>query len=697
MTTLHRSRLFALSSSLALGIAAQLAPVQQASAEVPAARIVREPPAALLRGAPATPGTSGPSLMTATPLKARPQTSNVGTEVFYDLAIRYVDGKIYNPDTQTDDAVHLRAFQGEATDPLIPYIGPKVELWPGETFRLTLRNELPEDDPSCEPRDEHNGPHCFNSTNMHTHGLWVSPSGNSDNVLLTIKPQTSFQYEYNVPADHPAGTFWYHPHLHGATALQVASGMAGPLIIRGDRLPKPREDGSLIPGDIDTLLTAPSGEAFRERVLVFQQIAYACRDQDGKIKTDADGKWICETGDVGGIESYAGQFGITATGNTVWNASGRRTAINGLVEPYVVGAKAGTVERWRFIHAGVRDSIRLSFRKLDPAQDSAKPGKGQQAREQFIQQACTGAPLAQFAIAGDGLTRNAVSTRDSTVFQPGYREDLLMVFPEPGTYCIVDETLYPEQSVNNESYPRELLGYVTVEGSAAGKAPEAVLRQALETAAKTRMPQGKVRDKVLADLADGLKLNAFAPHADIAAGEVTGQRSLGFQIVLPGSPDQAPLFEVGEIGTGSNGEPVPLNSSPYEPGRLDRLLELGAVDEWKLTAFSFGHPFHIHVNPFQIVFVKDPEGNEVSGAPVPDADGIPSQYANMQGTWRDTLFLQQGYTATVRSRYRRYIGDFVLHCHILDHEDEGMMQNVRIALPGTANSGMPTPMPMAHH
>ncbi|WP_349572740.1 multicopper oxidase family protein [Azotobacter salinestris] len=697
MTTLHRSRLFALSSSLALGIAAQLAPVQQASAEVPAARIVREPPAALLRGAPAAPGTSGPSLMAATPLKARPQTSNVGTEVFYDLAIRYVDGKIYNPDTQTDDAVRLRAFQGEATDPLIPYIGPKVELWPGETFRLTLRNELPEDDPSCEPRDEHNGPHCFNSTNMHTHGLWVSPSGNSDNVLLTIKPQTSFQYEYNVPADHPAGTFWYHPHLHGATALQVASGMAGPLIIRGDRLPKPREDGSLIPGDIDTLLTAPSGEAFRERVLVFQQIAYACRDQDGKIKTDADGKWICETGDVGGIESYAGQFGITATGNTVWNASGRRTAINGLVEPYVVGAKAGTVERWRFIHAGVRDSIRLSFRKLDPAQASARPGKGQQTREQFIQQACTGAPLAQFAVAGDGLTRNAVSTRDSTVFQPGYREDLLMVFPEPGTYCIVDETLHPEQSVNNESYPRELLGYVTVEGSAAGKAPEAVLRQALEAAAKARMPQGKVRDKVLADLADGLKLNAFAPHADVAASEVTGQRSLGFQIVLPGSPDQAPLFEVGEIGTGGNGEPVPLNSSPYEPGRLDRLLELGAVDEWKLTAFSFGHPFHIHVNPFQIVSVKDPEGNEVSGAPVPDANGIPSQYANMQGTWRDTLFLQQGYTATVRSRYRRYIGDFVLHCHILDHEDEGMMQNVRIALPGTANSGMPTPMPMAHH
>ncbi|SEJ31226.1 Multicopper oxidase with three cupredoxin domains (includes cell division protein FtsP and spore coat protein CotA) [Azotobacter beijerinckii] len=691
MTSTHRGRLFALSSTVALGVAVQLAPVQQAAAEVPTARIVREPPAALLRGTPAAAGQSGPSLMAATPLKARPQTSSAGTEVFYDLHIDKVQSTLYNPDTGQDDEVELRAYKGEAVDPQIPYIGPKVELWPGETFRLTLHNDLDANDPSCVANGEHNGPHCFNSTNMHTHGLWVSPAGNSDNVLLKIAPQTSFQYEYNVPADHPAGTFWYHPHLHGSTALQVSSGMAGPLIIRGDRLPQAKGDGSLVSGDLDTLLTEPNGEALRERVLVFQQIAYACRDQDGNIKKDAAGKWVCDKGDVGGIESYKGQFGITPTGGTEWNASGRRTAINGLVEPYVVGARAGNVERWRFIHAGVRDSIRLSFRKLDPAQVAATPGKGQKAREQFIQQACTGAPLAQFAVASDGLTRGAVSRRDTTVFQPGYREDLLMVFPEPGTYCIVDETLRPEQSVNNESYPRELLGYVTVDGSAAGKTPEAVLAQALETAAKARMPQGKVRDKVLADLADGLKLSAFAPHADIAANDVTGHRSLGFQIVLP--PGQPPVFEVGEIGTGSDGKPVPINSSPYEPGRLDRLLELGAVDEWKLTAFAFGHPFHIHVNPFQIVSVKDPEGNEVSGAPVPDANGIPSQYANLQGTWRDTLFLQQGYTATVRSRYRRYIGDFVLHCHILDHEDEGMMQNVRIALPGTENSGMP----MAHH
>ena len=84
---------------------------------------------------------------------------------------------------------------------------------------------------------------------MHFHGLHVSPTGNSDNVLLNIAPQTHFEYEVNIPFDHPSGTFWYHPHRHGSTAMQVASGASGPLIVRGSR----RYAGGA-PGDIDTIL-----------------------------------------------------------------------------------------------------------------------------------------------------------------------------------------------------------------------------------------------------------------------------------------------------------------------------------------------------------------------------------------------------------------------------------------------------------
>merc|ERR1719230_514897 len=58
-------------------------------------------------------------------------------------------------------------------------------------------------------------------------------------------------YEYEIPKDHPSGTFWYHPHLHGSSALQVASGMVGALIVEDE------------PGDMD------------ETVLVLHEVSHS--------------------------------------------------------------------------------------------------------------------------------------------------------------------------------------------------------------------------------------------------------------------------------------------------------------------------------------------------------------------------------------------------------------------------------------
>src|SRR5258708_39789220 len=76
-------------------------------------------------------------------------------------------------------------------------------------------------------------PHELYITNLHTHGLHVSPAGNSDNVFREIPPGASFQYTFTIPPDHPSGTFWYHPHKHGSVAYQMANGMAGALIVEG--------------------------------------------------------------------------------------------------------------------------------------------------------------------------------------------------------------------------------------------------------------------------------------------------------------------------------------------------------------------------------------------------------------------------------------------------------------------------------
>jgi FtsP/CotA-like multicopper oxidase with cupredoxin domain len=109
--------------------------------------------------------------------------------------------------------------------------GPTLRIRPGDSLRIKLINDLSKKpDSYCGP--EHlNQPHCFNTTNIHTHGLHVSPRAPSDDPFLKIEPQTEYEYCFQVPKFHPAGTFWYHAHVHGSTGLQVMNGMAGALII----------------------------------------------------------------------------------------------------------------------------------------------------------------------------------------------------------------------------------------------------------------------------------------------------------------------------------------------------------------------------------------------------------------------------------------------------------------------------------
>src|SRR3954454_15201401 len=144
--------------------------------------------------------------------------------------------------------------------------GPTLRVRPGETLRVNLVNTLdalpsglpqnspficsPVTGPGQMPNSTEHAMTC--DTNLHVHGLHVSPSDNSDNIFLTVRAGESFQYEYQIPENHPAGFYWYHPHLHGTVTNQVFAGLAGPIIVEGD---------------IDAL---PGVAGVPERVLVLQ-------------------------------------------------------------------------------------------------------------------------------------------------------------------------------------------------------------------------------------------------------------------------------------------------------------------------------------------------------------------------------------------------------------------------------------------
>lgn len=100
--------------------------------------------------------------------------------------------------------------------------GPLWEARVGDTVTVNFTNRLKQ------------------PTNLHFHGLHIPPTGNADNVFLSVPPGEQQQYEFAIAPDHPGGLFWYHPHQHGLVAEQVFGGLAGPLIVRGavDEIPE---------------------------------------------------------------------------------------------------------------------------------------------------------------------------------------------------------------------------------------------------------------------------------------------------------------------------------------------------------------------------------------------------------------------------------------------------------------------------
>ena len=631
---------------------------------------------------------------------------------------------INNPDPNDayggEDPVTLRSFGGCKS-------GPMIEVKPGNTLRVDLSNQLDASDPSCLAIPPSGlslppGVGCFNTTNLHTHGLHVSPAGNGDNVLLNIAPQTNFPYEINIPADHPSGTFWYHSHRHGSTALQVSSGASGVLIVRGDRsYTSPTAENPHPMADIDTILHNPHGVAMPEQLFLFQQIAYACFNNDpslsggpwqqiftseGMYDINSSGKsvtapWTCPKSEsqpyvtAGAIEN----FSLQLDSPRIWDTNGRFTSINGVVQPTLTIA-AGEIQRWRFVHSGIHDTINLQLVRAAPIgatnliATSSLTGNRQQQKAN-VTLSCPATPqtlIPQFEIAADGLTRTKMRTLSgisgssaigSNYLQPGYRSDVLIVFPEDGDYCLLDQAAPPQERASNgkggqgPSIP-QLLAYIHVRG---GHAVTTDLQTYVEQALYDSNPS--LPDPVRKGLLKG-DLTPWAPFIELAPAPAANQQTANFSISSQG-------FQI--------------NGKSYNPEVINVTRQVNTSDDWLLTSTGAPHIFHIHVNPFEVIDVTtaasdgsqasifDKDGNCKSSMQ-PDPQGLVNQYCGLYHVFRDTLFVENNYQVHIRTHYDRYIGEYVIHCHILDHEDGGMMMNIAIVPDLNAPNGG---VGMTHH
>lgn len=643
----------------------------------------------------------------------------LGNSATVPLTARMGNYKIYNPSTNQFDTVNMRSYNGCPS-------GPTISIKPGNTLKLNFTNNLPlnPNDGTCPSQPDHVTPHCFNNTNIHTHGLHISPSGSADNVLIALPPSggkptsaNTHQYVYSIPSTHPSGTFWYHAHLHGSTAIDVASGMAGVLIVRGSRQARAgMTDGS---ADIDTILRRRLfGLPLTEHVMLFQQIEYACFSDATSTVPLLDpttGEWICPSGKVGEIRGYNNQLGFvpdTRTGapagavNSSWIISGRYTQINGVVQPIFPSAltfvPAGDIRRLRMVHGGNRDTINvkivranltalgladsqsLSAAQVNSATNAAAAAlandRTKAAQVVTLDQLCSGETVKQLEFAEDGITMQTMVEKDVNSMNPGYRSDVLVAFPSPGLYCILDEAASASATINfrptaTKVKDRRLLSFarvgpgVNIPNTTVGNHSKywQYIRDQLVASNPALAEPAKTDLKSLA-------LRAFAPTVPVD-GPIKQTVNQQFQINLPTGPNLPLTFLI--------------EGESYDPNKIRVTGTLGTVDQWNVSASNFAtHIFHIHTNPFKIVDIKNGSNNSIfngsGGCTQEELATGDSEYCNLQGVIRDTLFIKAGYTLQMRTAYEDFTGEFVMHCHILDHEDRGMMENVAVVSPTTA-------------
>ena len=182
------------------------------------------------------------------------------------------------------------------------YPSPTLQVQRGDTIRILLENDLRGLTLNGSTTTEA-------PTNLHFHGLEVSPQGNSDNVLLRLPPGMSNQYEVNIPMNHNEGVFWYHPHAHEFAAEQVYRGLAGMFVI----------------GAANNNVVQVENLPVRLMTMQMQNIE-----------------------EVGGVPSLT-KFNPT-------NSTGYQYTINGLYNPEI--PMAADNEVWVFLNAGPMDLIR---------------------------------------------------------------------------------------------------------------------------------------------------------------------------------------------------------------------------------------------------------------------------------------------------------------------------------------------------
>src|SRR4051812_49409115 len=578
------------------------------------------------------------------------------------------------------------------------YPGPTLRVEPGEKLIVHYDNDLQNldirdfYDPAFTPK---NGevpiyPPLLKETplNLHTHGLHVSPSGNADNVLLSIPAGMGNTYTYDVPETMPNGLYWYHSHRHTMTSQQTYAGLAGLLEIG-------RPDGNL---PVVTKNNIPVRDMAIQYNFVFDrkgrghqlnnytwpQFVSTLKPPDGSQL--ADGTYQPSLAPVNMADTTEGAKYITPwyqgplsphnnRGQTQFmpsnligfdsptekvsenpdlpdNQRDVQFTVNGQFQPELK-IKPGQTEIWAV--ANISDIAYMTVRLTETA-------TGNHPKITIVGQ--DGNPYTQVGkpVYGDGTTLDIPpGSRYAIAVTMPKQGDLILEFPpDPRAKEIVNPgVLYTNNGTEN---PPAALGTLTVDPKYISYADGFFVfptQTLIHATPDTSGGQGQTTV-----FEPGQNLDAFTSFVDTAVMTPAVKRALSITDTIGG--DKA-----------SNNDPKAVvyqfDDSAFPNVALIQ-PRLNSVEEWRITNFNNdAHPMHIHVNDFQVMEIDDPHRGKtgVQGWGL-DNVNVPAP------VFDDKHVVSTPATLTLRQEFLEYAGTYVIHCHRLNHEDNGLMALINV-------------------
>ena len=513
------------------------------------------------------------------------------------ITLGTADNSNVYPSAKTTVNTTLRRYTGS-------YPAPTLRVKPGDTIQIRLINRLP---PSTGGQSSLSFLNHQNGTNLHFHGLHVSPKKRTingqdiygDYVVDApdqgVLPGSERLHKIDIPLDHPPGIFWYHPHLHGSSGAQVSSGMFGAIIVEGS-----------------------DNQLFNPRIAAERVIFVHKHNLTPEGRTD------------------------NLNDTSVPRPSG--FLLNGVSQPTIV-MRPGEVQIWHFINSATFYSfnpvldghtMQVFARDGDPIPEGYRPLNTETVSKM-----------------SSANWSNNLQDWPGTFASPGSRISLFVKASDtPGEYFL-RSALSPWTSNVNLRIYEEIVARVQVQGERIqGVIPPAtsfIRHTDFEpiTAQEHAANGGETRNLVLGVFA----LNNTNLPQPLPPGE---------EWYLPpgeGGVLSSLVFGTGDLSS-STGKVYPFQSATGA-AVVSQTVQLGAVEEWTVaTLDGFPHPFHMHVNDMYVVKVNGQD--------------LVNPY------WADTLTIPPGGSITFRVRFKDFDGAFVWHCHVLEHEDLGMMQLVTI-------------------